>query len=248
MVRPAATSAACDGAGRDGLRVRPRRTHPAENSLNCYWSSTSNRSSSMSCRLHSRRPRGASRASGGRGFDSCYFSPSVKQLGSRRADREARGPARRDAPVETKANFKQLSAQSQANADRKGCTTPQRILAQGLGEPRAASKLPRRAVEIKCGKQRCACASDERARRGPYFSLTRNQDGRTHSRRLTPEQAERVREQLVAGRAFREQVGALWEACEDWADAELERERAPGAVKKGSRRSSRPRSRSRSRS
>lgn len=101
---------------------------------------------------------------------------------------------------------------------------------------------------IKCGKERCACARDEGARHGPYFSLTRSQDGRTRSRRLTAEQAERVREQLAAGRAFREQVEAFWQACEDWADAELEPETARRAEKRGSRRSSRRRSKPRSKS
>lgn len=123
-----------------------------------------------------------------------------------------------------------------------------RILAEKLGEPRPMRRGSLGERWIKCGKERCACARDEGARHGPYFSLTRSQDGRTRSRRLTAEQAERVREQLAAGRVFREQVEDFWQACEDWADAELECKAAEGAEKRGSGRSSRQRSLTKSRS
>lgn len=123
-----------------------------------------------------------------------------------------------------------------------------RALAEQLSQARPMRRGSLGQRWMKCGKERCACAQDDGARHGPYFSLTRSQDGRTRSRRLTAKQAERVREQLAAGRAFREQVEAFWEACEDWADAELEPQAARGAEKRGSRRSSPPRSRPRSRS
>lgn len=121
-------------------------------------------------------------------------------------------------------------------------------LARILSQPRPIRRGSMGERWMKCGKQRCACARDETARHGPYFSLTRREGGRTRSRRLTAEQAERVREQLAAGRAFREQVEAFWQACEAWADAELEPQAARGAEKRGSRRSSRRKSRPRSRS
>jgi hypothetical protein len=38
--------------------------------------------------------------------------------------------------------------------------------------------------------------------------------GKTHSRFLTPEQADLVRQQIDAGRQFRGRVDALWEASE----------------------------------
>lgn len=120
------------------------------------------------------------------------------------------------------------------------------VLAETLSQPRPMRRGSLGERWIRCGKERCACARDEGARHGPYFSLTRSEGGRTRSRRLTAGQAERVREQLAAGRAFREQVEAFWRACESWADAELEREAAPRAEKRGSRRSSRRRSRPRS--
>ena len=102
---------------------------------------------------------------------------------------------------------------------------------------------------LKCGKPNCACASREDARHGPYFSLTRTVKGRTQSRRLTAQQADRVRQQVAAGRAFRQQVEAYWEACERWADAELsddETSTEEAVQKGGSRRSSTLRSRPKS--
>jgi hypothetical protein len=53
-----------------------------------------------------------------------------------------------------------------------------------------------------------------------------------------------VEEQIEAGRRFRRQVDDYWEACEQWADRQLEDSAAasPKAAKKGrSKRTSRPR-------
>ena len=75
---------------------------------------------------------------------------------------------------------------------------------------------------LKCGKPNCRCATSEDARHGPYFNLTRTVGGRTQSRRLSADQAERAHRQVAAGREFRQQVEAYWEACEQWADTELE--------------------------
>lgn len=102
---------------------------------------------------------------------------------------------------------------------------------------------------LKCGKPNCACAVREEARHGPYFSLTRTVGGRTQSRRLTAQQADRARQQVAAGREFRQRVEAYWQACEQWADRELanaEARTAEAVEKKGSRRSSRPRLRPKS--
>lgn len=123
---------------------------------------------------------------------------------------------------------------------------PVRVLAEKLSESRPIRRGSLGERFIKCGKARCACATDEQARHGPYFSLTRTVGGRTQSRRLSAREAERVREQLAAGREFRRQVEALWEACEQWADEELALQAAEEAEKRGSRRSSSGRSRPRS--
>ena len=74
---------------------------------------------------------------------------------------------------------------------------------------------------IKCSKPGCACAKDPKARHGPYHSLTHAVAGKTRSRFLTAEQAELAREQIDAGRDFRQHVDAYWEACEEWADSQL---------------------------
>src|ERR1700733_1294338 len=75
---------------------------------------------------------------------------------------------------------------------------------------------------IKCSKPGCACAQDLKARHGPYHSLTHGVGGKTRSRFLTAEQADLVRQQIATGREFRGRVDALWEACETWADGQLE--------------------------
>ena len=87
---------------------------------------------------------------------------------------------------------------------------------------------------IKCSKPGCACAQDPEARHGPYYSLTHAVGGKTHSRFLTPEQADLVRQQIDAGRQFRGRVDALWEASEQWADRQLaDLAASSGEAKKG---------------
>ena len=89
---------------------------------------------------------------------------------------------------------------------------------------------------VKCSKSGCACVDDPKARHGPYFSLTRGVGGRTQSRFISQAQAELVRHQVEAGQRFRRQVEAFWEACEQWADAQLEGPAAsPAAQKRGSK-------------
>jgi hypothetical protein len=100
---------------------------------------------------------------------------------------------------------------------------------------------------VKCNKAGCACNQDADARHGPYYSWTRTVGGRTQSRWIAADQVEQVREQLAAGQQFRQQVEALWAACEQWAEAETEMTAAAeGVEKRGSRRRSRRRSRPKS--
>ena len=96
---------------------------------------------------------------------------------------------------------------------------------------------------IKCSKPGCACAQDPKARHGPYHSLTHAVEGKTRSRFLTAEQAHLARQQIDAGRKFRAQVDAYWEACEEWADGQLA-DVAPSeeAKKGGSKRTSKTKS------
>jgi hypothetical protein len=79
---------------------------------------------------------------------------------------------------------------------------------------------------MKCGKAGCPCHDDPKARHGPYYSLTRPMAGKTHSRYLSSEQAQLARQQIAQGHKFREQVEQYREACEQWADAQLERSQA----------------------
>src|SRR3979490_1755999 len=59
----------------------------------------------------------------------------------------------------------------------------------------------------------------------------------THSRLISAGQAELVRRQVEAGQHFRRQVEVFWEACEQWANAQLDTPAAASeaAKKKGSK-------------
>ena len=100
---------------------------------------------------------------------------------------------------------------------------------------------------VKCNKPGCACSQDPQARHGPYHSLTRTVGGQTQSQWVPAEQAGRIREQIAAGQQFRQQVEALWAACEQWAADETAmtcsaREVEKGGSRRRSRRRSRPKS------
>lgn len=101
---------------------------------------------------------------------------------------------------------------------------------------------------MKCGKPGCPCQKEPTARHGPYFSVTRGVAGRTTSRYLAPEQAAVVRRQIEAAQVFRKEIATLWEACEAWAEEELQAAVGHLEVVKegGSRRRSPRRLRSRS--
>ena len=88
---------------------------------------------------------------------------------------------------------------------------------------------------VKCSKPGCPCASDPKARHGPYYSLTRAVRGKTQSRFLNNAQAAVARRQVEAGQQFRKRLDEYWRACEQWADAELQPSAAASdeAAKKG---------------
>ena len=98
---------------------------------------------------------------------------------------------------------------------------------------------------VKCSKPACPCATDPKARHGPYFSLTRPVKGRTQSRFLSPAQATLVRQQLQRGRQLRSEVDDYWKRCEQEAERELNNLEAPSqeaAKKRGSKPTSKQRS------
>lgn len=108
-------------------------------------------------------------------------------------------------------------------------------LAARLAQPQPMRRGSLSERFVRCGKPGCRCATDPAARHGPYFSLTRALQGQTHSRFLTPQQAQIVGRQIAAGHAFRRHVDAYWKICEQWAEEELEGSStaAAEAVKKG---------------
>jgi hypothetical protein len=120
-----------------------------------------------------------------------------------------------------------------------------RELSEKIGQARPMRRGSLSERYVKCSKPGCPCGERSEARHGPYFSWTRKIDGRTHSRFLTPEQAALVRRQIEAGHAFRDDIEALWDVCEQWADRELdggETDAGERAEKRGSKRSSKQRS------
>ncbi len=134
-------------------------------------------------------------------------------------------------------------------ADTPDVPGPVRTLAAQMAAPTPMRRGSLSERYVKCSKPGCACAERPTARHGPYYSLTRTVGGRTQSRFVPAAQTARVRQQIAAGQQFRRHVDALWEACEQWADAQLDTPEATaqeaakkGAAKKPSTRRSSPRS------
>lgn len=126
---------------------------------------------------------------------------------------------------------------------------PVREIADRLAEPTPMRRGSLSVRYIKCNKPGCACADDPEARHGPYTSVVRTIGGKTQSRRVPAAQTEVLRQQIEAGQQFRKDVEAYWDACEQWADSELDsaesisKETAKkGASKKPSKRRSSRRS------
>ena len=101
-----------------------------------------------------------------------------------------------------------------------------RELAAVLSQPKPMRRGSVSERTMKCGKASCPCQQDPKARHGPYYSLTRPMAGQTQSRYLSLEPAKLAREQIEQGHKFREQVEQYREACERWADAQLESSQA----------------------
>ncbi len=97
-----------------------------------------------------------------------------------------------------------------------------RKVATELAEPRPMRRGSVSERSMKCGRKECRCQQDPGARHGPYYSLTRAEEGKTKSRYLTAEQADQARLQVEAGQQFRKQVEQYWQVCEQWADAQLD--------------------------
>jgi len=116
-------------------------------------------------------------------------------------------------------------------------------LAARLAQPKPMRRGSLSERFVKCGKPGCPCATDPKARHGPYYSLTRAVRGRTQSRLVSSVQADMVRSQIEAGHEFRERVDQYWKICEQWADEQVEGrsgDTAEAVEKGGSKRASKP--------
>jgi hypothetical protein len=61
----------------------------------------------------------------------------------------------------------------------------------------------------RCGKPNCACHADPPRLHGPYITWTRKVAGKTVTRRLTPEQADRYRPWFEDNRKLRQLIAEL---------------------------------------
>ena len=104
-----------------------------------------------------------------------------------------------------------------------------RDLARQLSEPQPMRRGTLSTQYLRCNKPGCACADRPAARHGPYYRVVRVVQGRTQSRHVPADRVDALRRQVGAGQQFRQQVEAYWQACEQWADAELD---APAAAAK----------------
>jgi hypothetical protein len=99
----------------------------------------------------------------------------------------------------------------------------------------------------KCGKASCCCANEQHAGHGPSLSLTWQEEGKTRTKIIPVEAAERTQAQIAEFRRFRRLGRELVEVSERICDARLESEQAEaqatakkgGAKKSLQRRSSR---------
>ncbi|MEK7716528.1 MAG: DUF6788 family protein [Pseudomonadota bacterium] len=124
-----------------------------------------------------------------------------------------------------------------------------RDLARQLSEPKPMRRGTLSVQYLRCNKPGCGCADRPGARHGPYYRVVRVVEGKTRSRHVPSAQADLLRQQVEAGQQFRRHVEAYWQACEQWADAQLEAPEAASqeaAKKGGSKRRSKPRSSPRS--
>lgn len=124
-----------------------------------------------------------------------------------------------------------------------------RFASQHLGPASPMRRGSLTARLVKCSRPGCPCEDRPEARHGPYYSLTRPVNGKTHSRLIPQEQVEMVRRQIEDGHEFRDALELYWNECERLADEQLKASvNGPGlgAEKRGSLRRSRRRLRERS--
>ncbi len=119
--------------------------------------------------------------------------------------------------------------------ERADVPTAVRDLARQLSEPQPMRRGSLSTQYLRCNKPGCACADRPGARHGPYSRVVRVVKGRTQSRHVPADRVDALRRQVGAGQQFRKHVEAYWQACEHWADAELDAPEAASkeAAKKG---------------
>lgn len=107
----------------------------------------------------------------------------------------------------------------------KATSVPPRVaeLSAALSQPKPMRRGSINQRLMKCGHSNCACQKNPKARHGPYYTLTQAVGGQTRSRYVREDHLPALHRQIEAGRRFRQAVEDFWDACEQWADTELER-------------------------
>ena len=98
-----------------------------------------------------------------------------------------------------------------------------------VGDFRQGSLTPR---YIKCGKANCHCAHEGAQGHGPYWSLTREVNGKTRTRTVPGTALERVREQIAEYHRFRSLVRDMVEVNCQLCDAQIDEDRQAGQGRK----------------
>lgn len=93
--------------------------------------------------------------------------------------------------------------------DRSSLERRRRALAAEIAEIGFVLPGTLNVVSNRCGKPRCRCHADPPKLHGPYLTWTRKVAGKTVTRRLSVEQAERYRPWFENNRRLRELVGEL---------------------------------------
>jgi len=81
----------------------------------------------------------------------------------------------------------------------------------------------------RCGKPNCRCQADPPQLHGPYWQWTANISGKTHTRRLTEQQATLYRQWIANDRQLRRLITQLRQAAHETIELILQTNESPHA-------------------
>lgn len=103
---------------------------------------------------------------------------------------------------------------------------------KSIGDMRPGSLVPR---YRKCGKANCQCAKPGHPGHGPSYSLTRRVKGKTVTKIVAPDSADKAKGQIAEHQRFRRLCDKLVETSVQLCDAKFDRQKAEAkaTAKKG---------------